>query len=94
MLLIFHLLIILSLNHNTSLILSYNIVDVVYSTWKQVLDPCDLKWISKALFRVNQQGKPEMCFDVIDHMWYHPPSPPLVCTQPPIADRCFDSLML
>ncbi|XP_062605331.1 uncharacterized protein LOC134267127 [Saccostrea cucullata] len=38
--------------------------------WKQVLDPCDLKWISKALFCVNQQGKLEMCFDTIDRMWY------------------------
>lgn len=63
--------------------------DVVYSAWKQVLDPCDLKWISKALFRVNRQGKAEMCFDNIDKMWFHPPKPALVCSKPPAMDRYF-----
>lgn len=62
------------------LILSCNIVDVVYSVWKQVLDPCDLKWISQALFRVNRQGKAEMQFDNIDRMWLYPPKPALVCS--------------
>lgn len=69
------------------LILSCNIVDVMYSAWKQVLDPCDLKWISQALFRVNRQGKAEMKFDHIDRMWFYPPKPALVCTQPPAMDR-------
>lgn len=50
------------------LIMSCNIVDVVYNAWKQVLDPCALKWISQALFRVNRQGKADMKFDNIDRM--------------------------
>ena len=66
---------------------SYKFVDVVYSAWKQVLDPCDLRWISRALFRVNQQGKPEMCFDTIRQMWFKPPEPALLNTQPPAMDR-------
>lgn len=62
------------------LILSCNIVDMVYSAWKQVIDPCDLKWISQALFRVNRQGKVEMQSDNIDTMWFYPPKPSLVCS--------------
>ncbi|CAC5390845.1 unnamed protein product [Mytilus coruscus] len=53
------------------------------------MQPCDQRWISKSLFRVNQQGKPEMCFDGITQMWYQPPQPPLQCTQPPLLDRYF-----
>lgn len=50
------------------LIMSCNIVDMVYNAWKPVLDPCGLKWISQALFRVNRQGKADMKFDNIDRM--------------------------
>lgn len=41
------------------------------------------------MFKWSATGKPEMAYNKINKLWWHPPQPSLVCQNPPKLDRYF-----
>ena len=52
-------------------------------SWTESLPVHDQKWVSRAMFVVNARGKPVLR-DILQ-LWWYPPQPALVYTQPPAS---------
>ncbi|XP_056603683.1 uncharacterized protein LOC130420422 [Triplophysa dalaica] len=58
------------------------------SHWKDHLPPFQHEWIRNTLFVANlRTGKPELVCQL--KLWWHPPQPPLIHTQPPASPDLF-----
>lgn len=56
--------------------------------WKDQLPPFQQEWIRKTLFKANPHtGKPELVPQL--KLWWHPPQPPLMHSQPPASPDLF-----
>ncbi len=58
------------------------------SHWKDHLPPFQHEWIRNTLFNANRRtGKPELVSQL--KLWWDPPQPPLIHTQPPASPDLF-----
>ncbi|XP_042627584.1 uncharacterized protein LOC109091091 [Cyprinus carpio] len=58
------------------------------SHWKDHLPPFQHEWIRNTLFKANPRtGKPELVSQL--KLWWYPPQPPLINTQPPASPDLF-----
>lgn len=58
------------------------------SHWKDQLPPFQHEWIRNTLFKANPRtGKPELVSQL--KLWWYPPQPPLINTQPPASPDLF-----
>ncbi|KAL1004999.1 hypothetical protein UPYG_G00053230, partial [Umbra pygmaea] len=58
------------------------------SHWKDHLPPFQHEWIRNTLFKANlRTGKPEILSQM--KLWWYPPQPPLINTQPPASPDLF-----
>ena len=58
--------------------------------WKQTLPAVNHQWVSSALFKVsNSTGKPSFDSSKVTQMWFYPPPPSLLPSQPPSMSRYF-----
>ncbi|XP_060774463.1 uncharacterized protein LOC132884641 [Neoarius graeffei] len=58
------------------------------SHWKDHLPPFQQEWIHHTLFKANPKtGKPELVTQL--KLWWHPPQPTLIHTQPPASPNQF-----
>ncbi|KAK7880493.1 hypothetical protein WMY93_032875 [Mugilogobius chulae] len=58
------------------------------SHWDEQLPPFQQDWIRKTLFKANPKtGKPELVAQL--KLWWYPPQPPLIHTQPPSSPNAF-----
>ncbi|XP_060774395.1 uncharacterized protein LOC132884550 [Neoarius graeffei] len=58
------------------------------SHWKDHLPPFQQEWIRHTLFKANPKtGKPELVTQL--KLWWHPPQPTLIHTQPPASPNQF-----
>ncbi|KAL1274695.1 hypothetical protein QQF64_027509 [Cirrhinus molitorella] len=56
--------------------------------WKDHLPPFQHEWIRNTLFKANPRtGKPELVSQL--KLWWYPPQPPLIHTQPPASPDLF-----
>ncbi|KAK3729301.1 hypothetical protein QZH41_011429, partial [Actinostola sp. cb2023] len=62
--------------------------------WRKTLPKADHQWVSLALFTVNKRGKAKLDWDRINKLWWDPPQPPLITTQPPRPDRYYAQRLL
>ncbi|CAB4020973.1 Hypothetical predicted protein [Paramuricea clavata] len=62
--------------------------------WKSTLPKHDHQWVSSALFKVSNKGKPVFDSAEVNQLWYYPPQPSLIPTQPPSAARYFARRLL
>ena len=58
--------------------------------WKQTLPAVNHQWVSSALFKVSSStGKPSFDSSKVTQMWFYPPPPSLLPSQPPSVSRHF-----
>ncbi|KAK3726392.1 hypothetical protein QZH41_016260, partial [Actinostola sp. cb2023] len=62
--------------------------------WRKTLPKADHQWVSLALFTVNKRGKAKLDWDRVNKLWWDPPQPPLITTQPPRPDRYYAQRLL
>ncbi|XP_068211933.1 uncharacterized protein [Palaemon carinicauda] len=62
--------------------------------WKKTLPKADHQWISRALFKVSNRGKPELAWERVNKLWWSPPEPSLIPTQLPRPDSYFATRLL
>lgn len=56
--------------------------------WKDQLPPFQHEWIRNTVFKTNlKTGKPELVSQL--KLWWYPPQPPLINTQPPASPDLF-----
>ncbi|KAL1246544.1 hypothetical protein QQF64_034589 [Cirrhinus molitorella] len=56
--------------------------------WKDYLPPFQHEWIRNTLFKANPRtGKPQLVSQL--KLWWYPPQPPLIHTQPPASPDLF-----
>ena len=51
---------------------------LIFHNWKSTLPVVDHHWVSKALFRMNTNGKTEFQYSTVHQLWYYPPQPNLI----------------
>jgi hypothetical protein len=62
--------------------------------WKNSLPTVNHQWVSSALFNVSNKGKPVFDNSKLTQMWFYPPQPTLVPSQPPSVSRYFAQRLL
>ena len=63
--------------------------DNLIEGWKNTLPTFDHEWVSSALFKLSIRGKPSFDSSKVRQLWYYPPQPSLIPTQPPSIARYF-----
>ncbi|KAI9537934.1 hypothetical protein NQZ68_019270 [Dissostichus eleginoides] len=62
--------------------------------WTHTLPEVDQRWISKALFKWNAKGHPELEFSRVDKLWWYPPQVPLRTSKSPAQENYFGHPLL
>ncbi len=62
--------------------------------WNNTLPTHDHQWVSSALFKRSHKGKPAFDSSKANKLWYYPPQPSLIPTQPPAVSRYFAKRLL
>ncbi|KAK5934712.1 hypothetical protein CgunFtcFv8_015082 [Champsocephalus gunnari] len=62
--------------------------------WIHTLPEVDQRWISKALFKWNSRGHPELGFNRVDKLWWFPPQVPLKTSSSPALENYFGHPLL
>ncbi|MEQ2163478.1 hypothetical protein GOODEAATRI_030546, partial [Goodea atripinnis] len=60
---------------------------VLLESWKSSLPPEQQEWLSRALFSKDRTGRAVLAKEL--QLWYHPPGPRLIYSQPPSSPDAF-----
>ncbi|KAK5618768.1 hypothetical protein CRENBAI_012183 [Crenichthys baileyi] len=60
---------------------------VLLESWKSSLPPEQQEWLSRALFIKDRTGRAVLSKEL--QLWYHPPGPRLIYSQPPSSPDAF-----